>query len=196
MRPPRRTPPARARSRPTPERFLHIGEITRPHGLKGALVVFSHTRPAIGIAGYSFWWVGPSAGAAKRHRVIRCWQHGRRILAQLEGVDDVAAAEALRGARIWIPAEAVDVAEDEYLWADLIGCDVVREDGSLVGRVTALSDFGAQDILLVRAPAETGRPGEWMLPFTEQVVREVDVAARRIVVVLPEGMDACFTPRS
>jgi len=127
--------------------------------------------------------------------VIRCWQHGKRILAVLEGVDDINAAEQLRDARIWIPAASVEVAEDEYLWADLIGCEVRCEDGELLGRVTALSDFGAQDILVVRAEGGD-RPGEWMLPFIEDVVREVDVAARRIVVRLPEGMDACFTPRS
>jgi len=184
------------RSRPTAERFLHIGEILRPHGLTGAVTVYSHTRPAIGIAGYSFWWLGDAPEDARRYRVARCWRHGRRILACLEGVDDVEGAGALRGLKVWIPADEVALDEDEYLWADLIGCEVVREDGRPLGQVIALSDFGAQDILRVRGVDDAGHRGEWMLPFIEDVIVDVDAGARRIVVRLPEGMEACFTPRS
>ncbi len=163
----------------------------RPHGLKGALTVYSHTRPAIGIAGYSFWWIGDDPSRLARHEVRRCWQHGKRILAELEGVDSVDAAGALAGASIWVPASEVALDEDEYLWADLVGCEVFERGGERLGCVVALEEYGAQDILTVESEA-----GVWMLPFIADVVRHVDIAARRIEVALPEGIDACFTPRS
>jgi len=175
--------------------MLEVGVIQKAHGLKGALTVYSHTRPAIGIAGYSFWWLGSTPESARRYPVTRCWQHGKRILAELQDIHDIQAAEKLGGLKIWVPTGDVDVDEDEYLWEDLIGCRVLLQDGSLLGEVTALEEYGAQDILSVRTAEDAARAGEWMLPFIEQVILDVDLDAGCITVALPEGMDACFTPR-
>ena len=183
------------RTKKTSEHLLEVGAIQSPHGLKGAMTIYSHTRPAIGIAGYSFWWLGNTAANAKSYTVQRCWQHGRRILAELQDVSDVGAAEALAGMKIWVPADEVEVDEDEYLWQELIGCEVYQADGGLLGSVTALEEYGAQDILTVHTPDDAAQAGEWMLPFIEDVIIEVDTEAKRITVVLPEGMDACFTPK-
>ncbi len=172
--------------------MLEVGAVRGPHGLKGALIIHSHTRPAIGIAGYFFWWLGDSAESARPFRVRRCWRHGRRMLAELEGVASIDTAEALRGRKIWVDAADVELAEGEYLWQDLIGCEVQDVDSMrLLGTVTGLQEYGAQDIFTIRTP-----DGEWMLPFVRDVVCDVDLDARRIAVRLPEGMDACFTPRS
>lgn len=175
--------------------MLEVGVIQKAHGLKGALTVYSHTRPAIGIAGYSFWCLGNSPASAERYRVDRCWQHGRRILAELQDIADINAAEKLEGLKIWVPVSEVGINEDEFLWQDLIACEVVQENGEILGEVTALEEYGAQDILTVRTPEHAVQQGEWMLPFIEDVILDVDLDARRITVRLPEGMDACFTPR-
>ncbi len=166
------------------------------HGLKGALTIFSYTRPAIGIAGYSRWWLGESAEVAKPYHVQRCWQHGRRILAQLDGIADMDTADALKGFKIRVHADDVEVNREEFLWEDLLGCEVIVAGGETLGTVTALEEYGAQDILVVRTPADAARCGEWMLPFIREVVVDVDLTARRIEVNLTEGMDACFTPKS
>jgi len=172
--------------------LLEVGAVCGPHGLKGALTIYSHTRPAIGIAGYFFWWLGESEESARAYRVGRCWQHGRRLLAELDGVVSIESAEALRGMKIWVDAAEVTLEAEEYLWQDLVGCEVWDADsGRLLGTVIALQDYGAQDILTVRTPA-----GQWLLPFIREVVCEVDMDTRRIAVRLPEGMDACFTPIS
>jgi len=169
--------------------------IHRPHGLKGALTIYSYTRPAIGIAGYSFWWLGENSESSKPYKIEHCWQHGKRILAELADVHDVDAATALAGRKIWVDASNVSLEEGEYLWQDMIGCTVIEKAGNReLGEVVALEGYGAQDILTVRTPEDVERVGEWMLPFIEDVVLDVDLAARRITVELPEGMDACFTP--
>jgi len=128
--------------------------------------------------------------------VARCWQHGKRILAELVGIGDIHAAELLRGMTIWVDAGEVEVDEDEYLWEDLIGCQVVDESGRLLGSVVGLEEYGAQDILTVETPDDAEVAGEWMIPFTREIVLDIDLDELRIKVALPEGMDACFTPRS
>ncbi len=183
------------RKRLTPDRFLELGAIQGAHGLKGALTVFSNTRPAQAIAGYSFWWLGHSPDALIRYAVKRCWQHGKRVLAELDGIHDCNQAESLKGMKIWVPYDDVEVAVNEFLWDDLIGCQVYDVGNELMGTVTALEEYGAQDILVVGTPEGSSEPGEWMLPFIEGVVQDVDIDARRIMIELPEGMDACFTPR-
>lgn len=161
------------------------------------MTVYSHTRPAIGIAGYSFWWLGTVEDEVASYRVRRCWQHGRRILAELEGVTDREAAQALCGKRIWVAAADVELGPNEYLWQDLIGCELCDESsGHVLGTVIALEEYGAQDILTVQTPDDVAEPGVWLLPFVAGVIVDVDLARRLIVARLPEGMDACFTPRS
>lgn len=126
--------------------------------------------------------------------MIRCWQHGKRILAQLEGIEDCDSADTFRDMKIYVPRDEVELAEDEFLWADLIGCKVYDGE-TLLGKVKALEEYGAQDNLVVVGGSEVARPGEWLLPFIAEVIESVDLEAGRIDVSLPEGMDACFTPR-
>lgn len=180
-----------------PDRLLEVGTIHGPHGLKGALTIYSHTRPAIGIAGYFFWWLGNDAETAKPYKVERCWQHGRRILAKLDSVPDVARAEPFKDMKIWVDAADVAVTSDEYLWQDIIGCEVWDTDTDrLLGTVIALEAYGAQDTLVVCTSDDAKPAGEWLLPFVRDVVIAVDMDMRRITVQIPEGMDACFTPKS
>ncbi|MES0371671.1 MAG: ribosome maturation factor RimM [Mariprofundaceae bacterium] len=182
----------------TADHFLEVGVITGSHALKGALTVFSYTRPTIGIAGYSFWWVGDSPETAVSYKVNRCWAHGggKKLLAELEGVIDCNAADALKKSTIWVDASEVDVDEGEYLWEELTGFKVFTTAGVLLGTVAGLLEFGAQDNLSVVTSADAGQPGEWLLPFIDDVVVSVDEEAQTIEVNLLEGMDACFTPRS
>lgn len=115
-------------------------------------------------------------------------------------MDDCNAADALNRQTIWIDASEVDVDEDEYLWDELVGFKVMTTDGEILGKVDTLVEFGAQDNLCVVTTDESsyanGQAGEWMLPFIEDVVMLIDDESETIEVELPEGMDACFTPRS
>ena len=146
--------------------------------------------------------MGNSPESAVSYKVERCWAHGggNKLLAKLEGVDDCNAADALNKQAIWIDAAEVEVDEDEYLWEELVGFKVISTEGEILGKVDALVEFGAQDNLCVVTTDESsyanGQPGEWMLPFIEDVVVLIDDENETIEVELPEGMDACFTPRS
>ena len=113
-----------------------------------------------------------AARPAKGHLVVR-----------LRGVDDRNAAERLTNLKLFVPRERLPPpAADEFYHADLIGLAAVTEDGTAIGTVLAVHDFGAGDILELRPAA--GGP-TIMLPFNETCVPRVDIAGRRIVVVLP-----------
>jgi len=105
--------------------------------------------------------------------------------ASLTGVATRKAAEALKGTRLYTPRSRLPaLVEDEFYHADLIGLEVVDSGGAVLGRVRAVADHGAGDIL------EIIRPGaaEILVPFTREAVPAVDLAAGRIVVDPPPGL--------
>ena len=107
------------------------------------------------------------------------------VLAKLSGVETREAAEALKGLKLYVPRSALPTPEEgEYYYADLIGLAVETLDGAAFGRVQALYDFGAGDLLEVK----TAHGKLVMLPFTEAAVPVVDVSAGRLVVDPPPGL--------
>ena len=175
---------------------MYIGDILNPHGLKGSLIVFSHTRPVNAVAGYLRWYLGKTEDHVVAYTVKDCHQHKKRILAKLEGIDSIEQAETLKGMKIWVAEEDVAVEDDEYLWQELIGCTVYNQHDEVLGVVSNLHEFGAQDILEIHTTDDAEISGEWLLPFIEDVIMDVDIENRTIEVELLEGMDACFAPKS
>jgi 16S rRNA processing protein RimM len=92
-------------------------------------------------------------------------------------------ADALRGLLLYVPRAALPAPEeDEFYLADLVGLAVVTADGTALGKVKAVQDFGAGDLLEI--DPGTGA-ATWYLPFTREAVPEVDIAGGRIVAVPP-----------
>ena len=101
--------------------------------------------------------------------------------ARIDGVSTREEAEALRGVTLWVPRSVLpSLPDDEFYHADLIGLEVVDTGGAPLGRVRAIFDHGAGDILEV-----VGGSRSLMLPFTRAVVPTVDLTARRIVADPP-----------
>ena len=111
------------------------------------------------------------------------------LVARIAGVDDRDAAEKLTNTDLFVPRERLPAIEEEdtFYHADLIGCAAVTADGKAFGTVSALHNFGAGDIVEI-APEGGGQT--LMLPFTETTVPEIDLAARKIVVVPPTITEA------
>ncbi len=106
--------------------------------------------------------------------------------ARLAGVTTKEAADALRGTRLYAPRERLPaLPDDEFYHADLIGLEVVDTGGASLGRVRAVLDHGAGDLLEIARP---GSSRTVLLPFTRAVVPTVDLAAGRIVADPPEGL--------
>jgi 16S rRNA processing protein RimM len=111
------------------------------------------------------------------------------LIARLKGVTDRSAAEALRNVDLYVPRERLPQIdeEDTYYHSDLIGLDAVREDGTQIGTVHAIHNFGAGDVIEI-VPLGSGET--LMLPFTQSTVPRVDLAARQIVIVPPAEVEA------
>jgi 16S rRNA processing protein RimM len=107
------------------------------------------------------------------------------VIATLSGIGDRDAAEALKGVNLFAPRDALPPAgEDEFYHADLVGLRAEAEDGTDMGTVRALHDFGAGDVIEIQGP--DGAP--FVLPFTRAAVPVIDIAGGRIVVAPPPGL--------
>lgn len=157
-----------------------LGAVAGAHGVRGAVRIKPFTARPEDVAAY-----GPveDESGARRFRLRVLEVKGGMVIATAEGIADRDAAEALRGTQLWVGRDKLPPPdEDEFYHADLIGLAVVDEAGNPLGRVAALHDFGAGEVI------EIARDGaaSLVLPFTRAVVPVVDIAAGRVVVAPPE----------
>jgi len=125
-----------------------------------------------------------SLDVAQRYLVLGMRFHKKALLLQLEGCDDRNRAEELRGMLVQIPIEeAVALDEGEYFLFQLDDVRVETEDGEWLGQIVEVIETGANDVYVVRGPR-----GEVLLPAIEEVVLDLDLEARRMVVHLMPGL--------
>ena len=164
------------------EKRVCVGAVGAAHGVRGAVRIKSFTADPEDIARY-----GPLEDeTGERHFTLRITGAAKGVLiAQLSGVADRNRAEALRDLRLYLPRAALPPPQDdEYYHADLIGLDAVLSDGTPLGQVRAVHDFGAGDTLEIARPE--GPPV--VVPFTKAIVPEIDLAAGRLVLDPPPGL--------
>jgi 16S rRNA processing protein RimM len=159
-----------------------LGVVTAPQGIQGAVRIKSFTEEPKDVARY-----GPVTDETGNRRFeLRLIGAGKGVvIARLSGIEDRNQAEALRGLRLYLPRSALpETGAEEYYHADLIGLEAVLVDGTPIGRVRAIHDFGAGDTL------ELARPGApaVMVPFTRTVVPSVELAVGRLVLDPPAGL--------
>ena len=159
--------------------LLQVGVITGPHGVRGLVKVKSFTADPSDLTAYGA--LTDETGDAAFGLDVRGEVKGQ-FLVKVEGVEDRNAAELLKGLKLFIHRAALpQPEEDEFYHADLIGLETVLADGSAHGRINAVQDFGAGDLLEVAL--KDG--GTVYLPFTRMVVPTVDLAAGHVVVDPP-----------
>lgn len=166
------------------ETLITVGRIVRPHGIRGQVVVASETdfgaeRFAAGATTFAL-----RDGRIEALRVQASFVHQRRWVVGFDTVTTMNDAEALRGAELRAPADGMRQLDvNQYYAYDLIGCTVETVGGVRVGPVERV-DFGSGVPMLVVA----GPQGEVLVPFAEDICREVDPGARRIVIDPPDGL--------
>jgi len=167
-----------------------LGRVVGVHGLRGQLRVRLLDETDNNLRAASSVWLAREEGDPKPVEVrVRAVGSGRRGEARLllEGIDSRDAAEALRGRFVRALAEQLDPLEEgEYYQYELVGCRVEDGEGHVLGVVSRIWETGAPDVLVVVDGANGGR--ELLIPAAREILREVDVAARRIVIDAPPGL--------
>jgi 16S rRNA processing protein RimM len=169
-------------------RFVAIGEIVAPHGLQGEVRVVPLTDFPDRFARTARVWVDAPGGEPAGEPVKVEWsrRQGRVLVLKLTGVDSVAAAERLRGELLFVlREEAVPLPEGRFYRFELVGLQVVEENGRPVGELVQVLDNPANDLFVVRRPG--GGP-DVLVPAVKSVVREIDLPGGRLVVSLPPGL--------
>lgn len=167
--------------RSTEPRFVAVGRVLRPHGVRGELRVELLTGYPERLPLHAVLYLGDEG---RPYTVERLRLQEGVALIKLAGCDDRDQAETLRGQLLQIPLEhAVPLEEGEYYHFQLIGVEVFTDGGECLGRVVEVLDTGANDVYVVR-----GRRGEVLLPAIEDVVRQLDLEGRRMVVTLLPGL--------
>ncbi len=161
-----------------PDKLILLGHISTAQGIRGEVVIKSLTEDPADIGTY-----GPlqSEDGSKTFEieVVRVAKKG--VIARIEGITDRTAAEALRGTKLFVPRDRLpEPAKDEVYHADLIGLEAVAPDGTVVGEVVAVQNFGAGDLLEVRL---AGKQRTEFVPFDETYVPEIDLDGGRVTVV-------------
>jgi 16S rRNA processing protein RimM len=185
---PAATLPADIEPAELPADAIEVGRIADAWGIKGWFRVLPHSADPQALFSSKRWFLQPSERGVKTFsgtvllRVREAKDHSDTIVARADGIEDRAAAEALKGARVFVPRSSFPTAsDDEFYWVDLMGLDVVNREGVSLGRVKDLMATGPQTVLVLEYEEE-GKPLERLLPFVAAYVDGVDLPARRITV--------------
>jgi 16S rRNA processing protein RimM len=161
-----------------------LGRIGAAQGLRGEVRIATFTESPDNIAAY-----GPLRDSKGRSFTIEALRplKGALVVARLAGVADRTAAEALNGVELFVERARLPVPdENEWYYDDLVGLKAVSPEGAEIGKITAVQNFGAGDLLEIRI---SGSPQTALVAFSEAAVPEVDIKAGRVVVVMPQEID-------
>jgi len=161
--------------------FVVLGKVADAYALQGVLRVHPFGDDPLAWKEMPVWWLRPDRDGAEwqPYKLRQCRLHGGSVLVGLDGIDDRTQAEARQGWLIGAPRAALPATgKDEYYWADLVGLEVVNEQGQSLGQVEGLIETGANAVIRVVDAAGTER----LLPYVGAVVLAVDLQARRISV--------------
>jgi 16S rRNA processing protein RimM len=160
-----------------------VARIGAAHGVRGAVKLWTFTEDPLAVKAY-----GPlvTKDGARQFEVTHAREAKGHLVATLKGIATREEAERLNGIELYIARDKLPATdENEYYHADLIGLDAVNAANEPLGRVIAIHNFGAGDIIEI-APAHGAT---MLLPFTNAVVPSVDLAGGRVIIELPDEIE-------
>ena len=178
-----------------PDDAIEVGRIVDAWGLKGWIKVQPFASDPQALFSSRRWFILPSekAGVVRPAtvagslptllKITQVKDHGDVVVALAQEVPDRTAAEAMRGARVFIGRGSFPTPDpDEFYWVDLIGLDVINREGVALGRVVGLLDTGPHSVLRVLPADAASEEAERLIPFVGAYVDEVSLEQRRITV--------------
>lgn len=169
----------------TEPEWLIVGRVGKPHGVHGDVLVDIVTDFPERLTDGLRFGLGGESGPTEFHEVFRVRYHKRRWLLSVAGLRDRTTIEAWRGKFLFLPALALEELPEGYHYEHhLVGLDCVGVDGESLGTVTGVDPgAGGQRRLVVRRDHR-----EFLVPYVPEIVREVDLERRRVVLTPPRGL--------
>ena len=162
------------------QKKICVARIGAAHGVKGEVRLWPFTEDPLALKGY-----GPleTADGARRFEITALRAAKDHLVVRFAGIDTRDAAEALNGLELHVPRARLPApAPGEFYHADLIGLAARSPKGAALGRIVAVHNFGAGDILEM---APQGGGATVMLPFADAAVPTIDIAGGRVIINLP-----------
>jgi 16S rRNA processing protein RimM len=164
--------------------YIIIGRVSGFHGIEGKLRIHYYNETRSDFLSYRTVYLEDRDGHVHPHEIQEAKIHRKFISVQLKGCKGTEDAEKLIGASVLVKKENLPpLGEGEYYWFEIIGMDVVTDDGRSLGRVEKILPTGSNDVYLVQ-----GCGGEWLIPATEEVVVRVDRDKGQMVIHPIEGI--------
>ena len=165
----------------TPRDQVLVGVIVGAHGIKGEVKLKSFTSEPASIGLY-----GPlQSSSGQSFEITKLKAAKDDFIASLKNVNDRNDAETLKGVELFVARRKLPKLKTHEAYAhDLIGLDVVLENGTALGKLVGMPNYGAGDLLEV---AVDGNSETVLIPFTNAFVPQEDFSSGRIIVILPEG---------
>lgn len=166
------------------EESVRIGEVVKPHGIRGEIKVYSYAGQPANFQGYEeISLQHPERGTAV-YTITRCRVQGRMAILQLAGIGSREKAEALRGSVITLrKGDFPRLASGEYYWHQLVGLQVCTAAGKVIGEVGALFFNGAHDVLVIR-----NRGSEYLVPVIGEIIRNIDLRKKELIIEPVPGL--------
>jgi len=177
-----------------PDDAVEVGRIIGAWGVKGWFKVQAFATEPQALFSSRRWFLRPpeeprvarpvgNAAYPQYLKIAESREHGEWVVARTVDVVDRSGAEALRGARVFVPRASFPTAgADEFYWVDLMGLAVVNRLDEPLGSVVGLIDTGAHSVLRVLPEGAQGEAAERLIPFVAQYIDEVSLEQRRIRV--------------
>ena len=165
-----------------------VARIGAAHGVRGAVKLWTFTEDPLAVRDY-----GPllTKDGARQFEVAQVREARDHLVATFKGVASREDAERLNGIELYVAREKLPETDaDEYYHADLIGLAAVNTADEPLGRVAAIHNFGAGDIIEIAPP----HGPTLLLPFTNAVVPTVDLKGGRVVIELPKEIEGDDIP--
>lgn len=167
--------------------WLNVGKIVNTHGIRGELKVISRTdfpeerfRP-----GSLLTLMNEETGQAVEAEVASARMHKDAYIVKFKPWDNINQVEQYKGWLLKVSKdERIELDEGEYYYHEIIGCRVVSEEGETIGTIEEILAPGANDVWVVRRPG--AKPA--YIPYIDDVVRQVDVAGKKVTIRLMEGL--------
>src|SRR6266446_6365233 len=166
-----------------PPSQICVARIGAAHGVRGAVKLWTFTEDPLAVKRYGRLM---TKDGARQFEVTHVREAKGHLVATLKGVATREEAERLNGVELYVAREELPAtSEDEYYHADLIGLAAVNAAGEPLGRVIAIHNFGAGDIIEVAPP----NGATMLLPFSNAVVPTVDLEGGRVMIELPDEIE-------